>query len=117
MAAWVKPFCSFKKGVKLAYAWEPVIFCGGRKRASDKLTKRDFLAENISTKRGVVGAKPERFCFWIFELLNAQPSDDFHDLFPGSGSVMAAWKKYKMARQNTLIGPAPVVYASLGGGF
>jgi hypothetical protein len=27
--AWVKPFCSFKKGVGVAYAWEPIIVRGG----------------------------------------------------------------------------------------
>src|SRR5688500_4295238 len=30
IAAWVKSFCAFKKGVRPAYAWEPVIFRGGR---------------------------------------------------------------------------------------
>lgn len=29
VAAWVKPFASFKPGVNPAYAWEPVIFLGG----------------------------------------------------------------------------------------
>lgn len=29
--SWVKPFASFKKGVGLAYTWEPVIFRGGPK--------------------------------------------------------------------------------------
>src|SRR5687768_15067918 len=30
VASWVKPFASFKAGVNPAYAWEPVIFRGGR---------------------------------------------------------------------------------------
>src|SRR5437773_8181969 len=30
IAAWVKPFHAFKRGVRPAYAWEPVIFRGGR---------------------------------------------------------------------------------------
>src|SRR5690348_14888851 len=30
IAAWVKSFCAFKRGVRPAYAWEPVIFRGGR---------------------------------------------------------------------------------------
>lgn len=32
VAAWVKPFCSFKPNVNPAYAWEPVIFRGCKKR-------------------------------------------------------------------------------------
>jgi hypothetical protein len=49
--------------------------------------------------RGFPGAKPDKFCFWIFEGLNLQPSDEFHDLFPGSGAVGTAWNKYKMRYQ------------------
>ena len=33
IGAWVKPFCAFKKGVRPAYAWEPVIYKGGRNQA------------------------------------------------------------------------------------
>ena len=32
---WVKPFAAFKANVTTAYAWELVIFRGGRKRPSD----------------------------------------------------------------------------------
>ncbi|QHF24113.1 hypothetical protein GTU73_08880 [Rathayibacter sp. VKM Ac-2804] len=39
----------------------------------------------------VVGAKPAVFCRWIFDLLGAEPHDDFTDLFPGSGGVLRAW--------------------------
>ena len=28
IAAWCKSFCAFKRNVRPAYAWEPVIFCG-----------------------------------------------------------------------------------------
>ena len=31
---WVKPFASFKPGVGVAYAWEPLIVRGGRKRTA-----------------------------------------------------------------------------------
>jgi hypothetical protein len=39
----------------------------------------------------VVGAKPAVFCRWIFDLLGAQPHDEFTDVFPGSGGVQRAW--------------------------
>lgn len=32
--AWVKPFCSFKPGVGVAYAWEPVIVAGWQTSSS-----------------------------------------------------------------------------------
>lgn len=89
--AWVKPFASFKPGVNPAYAWEPVIVQGGRKRGRELPTVRDWLAASITLKRGFQGAKPEEFCYWIFEILGMQRSDKFYDLFPGSGAVTRAW--------------------------
>ena len=93
--AWVKPFASFKPGVNPAYAWEPVIVRGGRKRGRDCLTVRDWLAESITLRRGFTGAKPAAFCEWIFDLLGMEPQDEFHDLFPGSGAVQRAWGEWR----------------------
>lgn len=92
IGAWVKPFCSFKPGVNPAYAWEPVIFWGGRKRGRELPTVRDFISANITLERGIHGAKPTAFCYWIFEILGMQPQDEFDDLFYGSGAVTKAWK-------------------------
>ena len=66
VGAWVKPFCIFKPGVNPAYAWEPVVFYGGRKRPRTAPTVRDWVSVNITLKRGFVGVKPEAFCFWLF---------------------------------------------------
>src|SRR5690348_8239290 len=41
--AWVKPFCAFKVNVNPAYAWEPVIVRGGRKRTRQQETVRDWV--------------------------------------------------------------------------
>jgi hypothetical protein len=86
--AWVKPFAVFKPNVGVAYAWEPVIVRGGRKRTREQPTVRDWVSEVITLKRGLTGAKPERFCRWILDVLNFQPGDTLDDLFPGTG-VMA----------------------------
>lgn len=91
---WVKPWCSFKPGVRVAYAWEPVIVRGGRKRSDEQETVRDWVSANATMMRGFYGAKPRRLCFWIFSVLNAQPGDEFHDLFPGSGAVTKAWEAW-----------------------
>lgn len=95
--AWVKPFCSFKVNVNPAYAWEPVIVFKGRKRGREWPTTRDWVSENITLKKGLSGVKPEKFCFWLFDILGMEPADEFHDLFPGSGAVTAAYKKWKLA--------------------
>lgn len=84
---WVKPFAIFKPGVNPAYAWEPVIVRGGRKRTRLQPTLRDWVSANITLKKGLVGAKPPAFCEWLFGILNMQPGDTLDDLFPGTGIV------------------------------
>lgn len=93
--AWVKPFASFKANVNPAYAWEPVIVWGGRPRTREQDTVRDWMSANITLQRGVHGAKPEAFCFWLFEVLNMRPGDELDDLFPGSGAVSRAWARWQ----------------------
>jgi hypothetical protein len=91
VSPWVKPFASFKPGVGVAYAWEPIIWKPARKRGRDRNTIRDWVSANITLKRGLTGAKPDQVCFWLFEVLGCDCGDDFHDLFPGSGAVKSAW--------------------------
>lgn len=93
--AWVKPFCAFMPNVPIAYAWEPVAVFGGRKRTRWEETMRDWCSAPMTLRRGLVGAKPEAFCFWVFDVLNMVPDDEFHDLFPGSGAVSRAWEEYR----------------------
>lgn len=109
VASWVKSFSAFKKGVRPAYAWEPVIWRGGRNPSNgfkhlppDKdgkqntpkdfhITETDSLDEwevivcPITMKKGLTGAKPEAFCHWVLDLLNVQPGDKVVDVFPGTG--------------------------------
>lgn len=101
VAAWVKSFCAFKKGVRPAYAWEPVIFCRGRNpnfgfshepppKNGKQNTPKDFIVEPITLKKGLTGAKPEKVCKWILALLNFQPGDICDDLYPGTGAMTRA---------------------------
>jgi hypothetical protein len=92
--AWVKPFCAFKANVNPAYAWEPVIVRGGRKRTREQPTVRDWLAESITLRKGLCGAKPKEFCYWIFDILNIEPGDTLSDLFPGTGIVARCFEEY-----------------------
>lgn len=85
VAAWVKPFCAFKANVNPAYAWEPVIYRGGRRGSRERPTVRDWFSKEITLKRGLVGAKPEAFCRWVLDLLGYEPRDEVVDLFPGTG--------------------------------
>ena len=95
VGVWVKPFASFKPNVNPAYCYEPVIWRGGRPFTRTDDTVRAFVSANIALRKGFPGAKPEAFCYWLFELLNMTPNDEFHDLFPGSGAVGRAWESWK----------------------
>jgi hypothetical protein len=95
VAAWVKPFASFKPGVNPGYCWEPVIVRGGRKLGRDVPTVRDYCSANITLKRGLSGAKPEAFSFWLFAFVGLEQGDEFTDVFPGSGAVTRAWETWR----------------------
>lgn len=97
--AWVKPFASWKPNVQPAYAWEPVIFKPMHKADKTQLTVRDWVACNITLKRGLTGAKPEGFCRWIFEAAYLKPEDEFFDLFPGTGAVTRAYEAWRAERE------------------
>lgn len=96
VGAWVKPFASYKPGVNPGYCWEPVIFRPlPRKRDRAEATVRDFVSANITLHRGVHGAKPDAFCWWLFSLVGLTVGDEFVDLFPGSGAVGRAWDSWR----------------------
>lgn len=110
VGAWVKPFHAYKRGIRPAYAWEPVVYRGGRNlghrpppKGGKATTPKDWVAANITLKRGLTGAKPERFCSWVFDVLGLRPGDEFVDLFPGTGAVSEAWTEWQQRQQ-----PPPV---------
>lgn len=108
VASWVKPFHVYKKGVRPAYSWEPIIYRRGRQEAlappkgGKAITPKDHLiteapdavACNITLKKGLTGAKPEKVCHWLFDLLGLRPGDELVDLFPGTGVVSEAWTRW-----------------------
>lgn len=91
VAVWCKPFATFKKSVNPTYAWEPVLFKAPSRGMKRKFV-HDFLVCSPQMKAAIVGQKPLDFCFWIFEMLALEPSDDFVDMFPGSGVFSIAHK-------------------------
>lgn len=93
LAAWVKPFSSYKPGIDPAYTWEPVLYKTVRKASKNTPTVKDHLICNITLKKGLCGAKPREFCFWLFDLLGMQPGDELVDIFPGTGIVGLCWSE------------------------
>ena len=94
IGSWVKTFAAFKRNVRVAYTWEPMIFRPGRDSSPlGAAVTRDHLAEPITMKKGFTGAKPERVCRWVLDLLGWKPGDQVDDLYPGTdvmGRVIAA---------------------------
>lgn len=93
IAAWVRGGRSARSRWPVS-TWEPVVFAGGRRlpdsaRVDDSLTR--ISRPRTTDNNRVIGAKPAAFCYWLFDLLDARPGDEFIDLFPGSGGVSRAW--------------------------
>lgn len=113
VAAWVKPFSAFKRGVRPAYAWEPVIFWRGRnpsagfphpppRKDGAQTTPKDFIAESMTLKKGLTGAKPLRFCEWVLDLLGVVEGDEVVDVFPGTGVMGRAVVRLRAPADATL---------------
>jgi len=110
VGVWAKPMCAFKRNVKVAWSWEPVLLKALRpaevhrildpKRGPGKyMVSRDHIEEpavlqGMTMKKGLTGVKPERVCHWVFEMAGLHPDDEFHDLYPGSGAVTKAWHSW-----------------------
>lgn len=116
IGSWVKPFAAFKPNVPVAYAWEPVIFRGGRRRGRDEPTVRDWHSENIAMKKGLPGAKPPKFAMWISDLLGVDwAQDTIDDLFPGTHGMSLIWREH-IPKQEQLCALGPVSPAFPRGG-
>jgi hypothetical protein len=108
IAAWCKPFVVFTNASP-QYAWEPIIFRGGRKikrsaqmtmppldwqMAKPPLSNGDRRGNGARPRPGFHGARPRAYCRFVFQLLNAVRGDTLDDLFPGTGAVAAAWAEW-----------------------
>ena len=96
VCAWTKTFHQIR-GTTNQFAWEVVLLGGGRKDNKRKPMVRDWLSCPIAMKKGLQGAKPDKFNDWILDLLNFQIGDELDDLFPGSnGMAFAIDRKISM---------------------
>lgn len=87
VAAWCKTWHQIRP-TTVQYAWEPVIFRGGRKDNKRAPMIRDWLACAVTRERGLKGAKPDKFNQWVCDLLNYRPDEDtMDDLFPGTAGL------------------------------
>lgn len=87
LAAWCKTWHQIRP-TTVQFAWEPVIFCGGRTDPKRSPMVRDWFSCPVTRQRGLKGAKPAAFNQWVLDLLAFDPEQDtIDDLFPGTGSM------------------------------
>jgi hypothetical protein len=89
VGAWTKTFHQIRK-TTTQYAWEPVVFRGGRVLHGRNPLVRDWLSCARNMKNGIRGSKPHLFNLWVLDILAAQPGDELVDLFPGSRGMEQA---------------------------
>ena len=100
VCVYAKTFHQIRSNVSVQYAWEPVILCGGRPiTAPRKPMIRDWHPiAAIPKTRGLIGAKPVKFCEWVLDLLNFDPTqDELDDMFPGTGVMSEVVNDRKQA--------------------
>ena len=88
VSAWVKNWHRVRP-TSVQFAWEPVIWRGGRPLPKRNPFVRDWHLAGATMGRGLPGAKPESFNRWVVDLLGYQDGDELHDLFPGTGGMAA----------------------------
>jgi hypothetical protein len=97
VAAWVRQPRPHATARYPLNAWEPVIYVPVTQHRGAGVARRiDVLQHGVmpltTLPSRVIGAKPPAFCAWLFDLIGAEPGDEFDDLFPGSGVVAKVWE-------------------------
>ena len=87
IAAWVKTYHQIWQNVSVQYAWEPVVWRGGRKIAGRNPMIRDWTAADVARGNRFKGSKSPQFNRWVLDVLGYMPGDTLVDLFPGTGSM------------------------------
>lgn len=101
VAAWIRGARPHATSRHALNAWEPVVYLPVASRGpggAGAVRRVDVLSHGVTVMSTlpsrVIGAKPARFCRWMFDLIGAGPRDTLDDLFPGSGMVGQAWRAY-----------------------
>ena len=97
--AWVK-LNAVPMGDRRHYSWEPVIMRPLRRPQFNIWCHLSTVPMPGYTFRDrspnhVIGEKPERFAWWVFDVAGLLPDDRLTDLFPGSGAIGRAWARWR----------------------
>lgn len=87
--------CAWFKRPRSGAAWEPVIVKAARNVSPLQVPDALIYQGRYNAFPGaMVGMKPPQFSEWVFRLIGACRGDTFEDLFPGSGAVSEAWRRF-----------------------
>ncbi len=82
-------------------AWEPLIVYRGRELPTEQSQcVRDALSYSGRFRAypgAIIGMKSPQVAVWLFQQLGARPGDHLLDLYPGSGAIGEAWRRYLAA--------------------
>ena len=107
VCAWVKPYNALHSNTAPIYAWEPVIVKPARVGRRCPFFIKDYVSAICpiflhKKTSGIHGEKPKKFYIWVFKMLGAIPSDEYTDLFPGSGNGDKYWREFRA--QKSILG-------------
>lgn len=90
VGVWVKTYHQIRP-TTVQYAFEAILFRGGRKNNGRKPMVRDWISAPATRMKGLPGAKPPAFNDWVLQLMNYNPvQDQFNDMYPGTRGIEAA---------------------------
>ena len=97
VCAWIRATRKVKSTRPLD-SWEPLIVAGGRKfdatSVPDVFNSLIYAGRYRAFPGAMIGMKPPQFAVWMFRQLGAMEGDTLDDLFPGSGAISVAWRRY-----------------------
>lgn len=102
IGAWVKTFHQIRP-TSVQYSWEPLLFMGGRVIKGRNPLVRDHLVSAVAMKKGLKGAKPDKFNDWVLDVLGYELGDQLDDLFPGTNGMNLAIEKRNAALSRTYV--------------
>ncbi len=86
------------KSYSPAVSFEALLIAGGRMLgagvAQDLEDSLVYRGRHRAFPGAMMGMKPPAFAEWMFRLLGARRGDTLDDLFPGSGAIGEAWRRY-----------------------
>ena len=107
VSAWLRPVRRTRSARALS-SWEPLILCGGRPLATEAVQQVEdglvYRGRYRALPGALIGMKPPQFCVWLFEQLGARPGDVLVDLYPGSGAVGRAWRRFAATEVRDVVG-------------